>query len=201
MRGRFRHLPLNGRNYLELSYAGARQRTRAELRSDEGTHRGDFVRGPGGPRRQRDHRRRGQQRRRRRAARWSTFPKTPCRNSRLPPIAFRQSLGRSRLHGRNQRGYKTGHQQASRRGCVLRTRQRAAGIARYLRSQHWARRRRFIASSTQGISADPFRQDKAWWFVAMEDRQQLGADLVGVRNTATPDHRPRSSPPRRCTIF
>ncbi len=30
----------------------------------------------------------------------------------------------------------------------------------------------------------PFRRDKAWWFVAMEDRQQLGADLVGVRNTA-----------------
>ncbi len=31
----------------------------------------------------------------------------------------------------------------------------------------------------------PFRQDKAWWFVAVEDRQQLGADLVGVRNTTT----------------
>ncbi|WP_348263892.1 TonB-dependent receptor [Telmatobacter sp. DSM 110680] len=30
----------------------------------------------------------------------------------------------------------------------------------------------------------PFRRDKAWWFVAMEDRQQLGADLVGQRDTA-----------------
>ena len=30
----------------------------------------------------------------------------------------------------------------------------------------------------------PIRHDKAWWFVAMEDRQQLGADLVGVRDTA-----------------
>ena len=34
-----------------------------------------------------------------------------------------------------------------------------------------------------GDIGGPFRQDKAWWFVAMEDRQQLGADLVGVRNT------------------
>jgi hypothetical protein len=31
----------------------------------------------------------------------------------------------------------------------------------------------------------PFRQDRAWWFVAVEDRQQLGADLVGVRNATT----------------
>jgi outer membrane receptor protein involved in Fe transport len=30
----------------------------------------------------------------------------------------------------------------------------------------------------------PIRRDHAWWFVAMEDRQQLGADLVGVRDTA-----------------
>jgi hypothetical protein len=30
----------------------------------------------------------------------------------------------------------------------------------------------------------PIRHDKAWWFVAVEDRQQLGADLVGVRDTA-----------------
>jgi outer membrane receptor protein involved in Fe transport len=30
----------------------------------------------------------------------------------------------------------------------------------------------------------PIKQDKAWWFVAVEDRQQLGADLVGVRDTA-----------------
>ena len=29
----------------------------------------------------------------------------------------------------------------------------------------------------------PIRHDKAWWFVAMEDRQQLGAELVGVRDT------------------
>jgi hypothetical protein len=29
----------------------------------------------------------------------------------------------------------------------------------------------------------PIRRDKAWWFVAVEDRQQLGADLVGVRDT------------------
>lgn len=36
-----------------------------------------------------------------------------------------------------------------------------------------------------GNVGGPFRKDKAWWFVAMEDRQQLGADLVGVRNTAT----------------
>jgi hypothetical protein len=27
------------------------------------------------------------------------------------------------------------------------------------------------------------RRDKAWWFVAVEDRQQLGADLVGARDT------------------
>ena len=30
----------------------------------------------------------------------------------------------------------------------------------------------------------PIRRDRAWWFVAMEDRQQLGGDLVGVRDTA-----------------
>lgn len=30
----------------------------------------------------------------------------------------------------------------------------------------------------------PFRRDRAWWFAAVEDRQQLGADLVGVRDTA-----------------
>lgn len=35
-----------------------------------------------------------------------------------------------------------------------------------------------------GDIGGPIRQDKAWWFVAMEDRQQLGADLVGVRDTA-----------------
>jgi hypothetical protein len=35
-----------------------------------------------------------------------------------------------------------------------------------------------------GDLGGPFRQDKAWWFVAMEDRQQLGADLVGARDTA-----------------
>jgi hypothetical protein len=29
----------------------------------------------------------------------------------------------------------------------------------------------------------PIRHDRAWWFVAMEDRQQLGGDLVGVRDT------------------
>src|SRR5277367_1520347 len=29
-----------------------------------------------------------------------------------------------------------------------------------------------------GDIGGPIRQDKAWWFVAMEDRQQLGADLV-----------------------
>ena len=29
------------------------------------------------------------------------------------------------------------------------------------------------------------RHDKAWWFVAVEDREQLGADLVGARDTAT----------------
>ncbi|HYK35860.1 TonB-dependent receptor [Alloacidobacterium sp.] len=36
-----------------------------------------------------------------------------------------------------------------------------------------------------GDIGGPFKQDKAWWFVAMEDRQQLGADLVGVRDTTT----------------
>jgi hypothetical protein len=36
-----------------------------------------------------------------------------------------------------------------------------------------------------GDIGGPLRKDKAWWFVAMEDRQQLGADLVGVRNTTT----------------
>jgi outer membrane receptor protein involved in Fe transport len=35
-----------------------------------------------------------------------------------------------------------------------------------------------------GDLGGPIRHDKAWWFVAMEDRQQLGADLVGVRDTA-----------------
>lgn len=35
-----------------------------------------------------------------------------------------------------------------------------------------------------GDVGGPIKHDKAWWFVAMEDRQQLGADLVGVRNTA-----------------
>lgn len=35
-----------------------------------------------------------------------------------------------------------------------------------------------------GDIGGPIRHDKAWWFVAMEDRQQLGADLVGVRDTA-----------------
>jgi hypothetical protein len=34
-----------------------------------------------------------------------------------------------------------------------------------------------------GDIGGPFRPDKAWWFVAVEDRQQLGADLVGVRDT------------------
>ena len=36
-----------------------------------------------------------------------------------------------------------------------------------------------------GDIGGPLRQDKAWWFVAVEDRQQLGAELVGVRNTTT----------------
>lgn len=34
-----------------------------------------------------------------------------------------------------------------------------------------------------GDIGGPIRRNKAWWFVAMEDRQQLGADLVGVRDT------------------
>ncbi|HVZ82101.1 MAG TPA: TonB-dependent receptor [Terracidiphilus sp.] len=34
-----------------------------------------------------------------------------------------------------------------------------------------------------GDAGGPIRRDKAWWFVAMEDRQQLGADEVGVRDT------------------
>ena len=37
----------------------------------------------------------------------------------------------------------------------------------------------------------PFRRDKAWWFVAMEDRQQLGADLVGQRDTVNRGHQSR----------
>ncbi len=45
------------------------------------------------------------------------------------------------------------------------------------------KRRRSTASNMQGDVGGPFRHDKAWWFVAMEDRQQLGADLVGVRDT------------------
>jgi hypothetical protein len=36
-----------------------------------------------------------------------------------------------------------------------------------------------------GDIGGPIKHDKAWWFVAVEDRQQLGADLVGVRNTTT----------------
>jgi hypothetical protein len=36
-----------------------------------------------------------------------------------------------------------------------------------------------------GDVGGPIRKDKAWWFAAVEDRLQLGADLVGVRNTAT----------------
>jgi hypothetical protein len=35
-----------------------------------------------------------------------------------------------------------------------------------------------------GDVGGPIRHDKAWWFAAVEDRRQLGADLVGVRNTA-----------------
>ena len=35
-----------------------------------------------------------------------------------------------------------------------------------------------------GDVGGPIKRDKAWWFVAMEDRQQLGADLVGVRDMA-----------------
>jgi len=34
-----------------------------------------------------------------------------------------------------------------------------------------------------GDIGGPIRQDKAWWFIGVEDRQQAGADLVGVRNT------------------
>ena len=34
-----------------------------------------------------------------------------------------------------------------------------------------------------GDVGGPIKRDNAWWFVAMEDRQQLGADLVGVRDT------------------
>jgi outer membrane receptor protein involved in Fe transport len=34
-----------------------------------------------------------------------------------------------------------------------------------------------------GDVGGPFRRDKVWWFAALEDRQQLGADLVGVRDT------------------
>jgi hypothetical protein len=39
----------------------------------------------------------------------------------------------------------------------------------------------------QQYSADlggPIRKDRAWWFVAMEDRRQLGGDLVGARDMA-----------------
>lgn len=36
-----------------------------------------------------------------------------------------------------------------------------------------------------GDIGGPIKQDKAWWFAAVEDRRQLGADLVGMRNTTT----------------
>ncbi|HVT98602.1 MAG TPA: carboxypeptidase regulatory-like domain-containing protein [Acidobacteriaceae bacterium] len=36
-----------------------------------------------------------------------------------------------------------------------------------------------------GEVGGPIRHDKAWWFVAMEDRQQQGADLVGVRDSSS----------------
>ncbi len=41
----------------------------------------------------------------------------------------------------------------------------------------------FYRQQYAGDIGGPIRRDKAWWFVAMEDRQQLGADLVGVRDT------------------
>jgi hypothetical protein len=43
----------------------------------------------------------------------------------------------------------------------------------------------FHRYQTAGDAGGPLKQDKAWWFVAVEDRQQLGADLVGERNTTT----------------
>jgi hypothetical protein len=36
-----------------------------------------------------------------------------------------------------------------------------------------------------GEVGGPIRHNKAWWFVAMEDRQQQGADLVGVRDSSS----------------
>jgi hypothetical protein len=41
----------------------------------------------------------------------------------------------------------------------------------------------FHRQQSAGDVGGPIRRDKAWWFIAMEDRQQLGADLVGVRDT------------------
>ena len=43
----------------------------------------------------------------------------------------------------------------------------------------------FHRYQTAGDAGGPFKQDKAWRFVAVEDRQQLGADLVGERNTSS----------------
>jgi len=36
-----------------------------------------------------------------------------------------------------------------------------------------------------GDIGGPLKADRAWWFAAVEDRRQLGADLVGLRNSST----------------
>ncbi|HEY0565415.1 MAG TPA: TonB-dependent receptor, partial [Terriglobales bacterium] len=36
-----------------------------------------------------------------------------------------------------------------------------------------------------GSLGGPIKQDRAWWFASVEDRQQLGGGLVGTRNFAT----------------
>ena len=92
----------------------------------------------------------------------------------------------------HQRRHQAGNERASRRRRLLRARQGSAGTARDLSilsvGTHAA-----ISSPAicRAISAAHSGSDKAWWFVAVEDRQQLGADLVGVRDTEHQNDRPR----------
>ena len=64
-------------------------------------------------------------------------------------------------------------------------RRRAAGAARHLRPQRRARRRPSRASSTRPRVGGPIVRGKAWWFGAVEYRNQDAVVQVGERDLAT----------------
>ena len=174
----------------------ARQRAGAELRPHEDEQRGRLLRRPVRARRQRHHRRRGQQRRRGRAARSRTCPQDAVQEFQIATNRFsaeQRPLGRVRHQRRDPHRGRT--------PCTARPRSSSATTALQALPATYDRTlgeappfdRQQYALALGG----PIKKGVAWWFGALEYRDQDGAVLVGARDVATRTIRARLRGRRR----